>query len=544
MFEDNNTLKVPNQTKDVSAHTCSEPQSPELQSEVSFPAEVIPVIIHHSEMEQPTQQQIPPTSPKLGDEYRVVSLQDLRREKKLETERETLAQRAKELSTVSHELRAAVHGILGACELLNEHIKKLKESADKEALQQIHNIFSASSTQLTDVTNAYLSGQRMPKNFNIKIIMEETYTILLGMQQKSNPSIKVLLDIQSLENNEAHGDPLAIRQIILNLGGNAIKFTKEGEVRIGLGSERQDKQSIYYKLWIQDTGPGLQKEQIKEIWTPRSNVHSPNHTKIKGTGLGLSITQDIVTQLGGSIDTQSIIGKGTTFTISFSLPRAKLEENYTEHKKTNAVECLEQGSTALDTTMPSQSPLLPPNLSVLKRKILAVDDTYINLQILARHFRNHPNYTLITVNSGEEAIEYLKNNDCDTILLDQQMPGLSGVQTAITIREMGKNVPIIFTTGDTDPAWQKSLVEYQHMSVLPKPCSKKDIFDAIKQAISQSENAPEVNTTNKELRLLTAFDASKNLSAPLTESVQKDQSEPPNNEQQKGQIVKTLTKND
>jgi CheY-like chemotaxis protein len=346
----------------------------------------------------------------------------------------------------------------------------------------------------------------------VKEIVQETYQILLGMKKSSNPKIEVLLDIppNDSSNELMHGDALAIKQIILNLAGNAIKFTKEGKVTIGLTIEGHNLKNLLYKLWIEDTGPGLTTSQIEKMWKVKNALHSPNHTKIKCTGLGLSITQDLVREMDGTINTESTVGQGTKITIHFSLPKAIRVAEY--EKKT----ATETTSTELIHPESLQS---QPCLPTSKKALLAIEDNPINLQILTKFFKDNTEYSLTTVDNGVAGIKILEAQHFDAILLDQEMPnGLSGEETAkiiMALEDPKKNsTPIIFTSASVDTAWKKDFSENKRISFISKPYSRKDILSAIKKTIALSETHATPNPSSA----LPAFELSKQVDSPLAQA--------------------------
>ncbi len=420
----------------------------------------------------------------LGEGYIVITIHDLRVEKSLEQQRTRLYEEmSSALQKASHELRTAVHGIYGGNALLSDFLeanareeKKPLQTLDRQQrsdLLGIHEMLEQSASHLYNVSNAYLGGSKeklafelQTEPFSIAVILDQIYLILLGQQQQTNPHVSLKIDYTALKNPKAcvQGNVRALKQILLNLGGNALKFTKKGEVTIAITEEKpysKESDLIYYRLTVSDTGPGLTEEQKSRMWLPKSGLRTQNHTQIKSSGIGLFITKQLIEEkFQGKVSVDSVLGKGTDIHLSFSL----LKE-----------------SPKVETPFPVSLLLpSPERKKPQKIRVLAAEDVPINQKILQSYFKKKNSlYSLTLVQDGLEAVDALKKQDFDVILMDYQMPNLDGLEAAKQIRALPdldkRDIPIIFCSANE---FDFSCISGQ-VSIIHKPYNAKDIFEKI-----------------------------------------------------------------
>ena len=435
----------------------------------------------------------------LGEGYIVITIHDLRVEKSLEQERTRLYEEmSSALQKASHELRTAVHGIYGGNALLSDFLeanareeKKPLQTLDgqqRSDLVEIHQMLEQSASHLYSVSNAYLGGSKeklafemQTEPFSIAIILEQIYNMLLLQQKQTNPYVSLKIDATALKNPEAYvqGNVRALKQILLNLGGNALKFTENGEVTIAITEERPDSKEsdlIYYRLTVSDTGPGLTEEQKSRMWLPKSGLRSPNHTQIKSSGIGLFITKQLIEEkFQGKVSVDSVLGKGTDIHFSFSLL-----------KEPPKVE------TPSPVSLPVPLPLLSPERKKPQKiRVLAAEDVPINQKILQSYFKKKISlYSLTLVQDGLEAVDALKKQDFDVILMDYQMPNLDGLEAAKQIRALPdldkRDIPIIFCSANE---FDFSCISGQ-VSIIHKPYNAKDIFEKIHELYQEKACSP------------------------------------------------------
>jgi len=261
-------------------------------------------------------------------------------------------------------------------------------------------------------------------------------------------SIKISPDVPK----HLKGDPVRIRQVLFNLVGNAIKFTQEGSCKILV--DLFEKQTSYIRFSISDTGVGITNQTLNHIFESFSQAETSTTRKFGGTGLGLTICKRLVELMKGSIWVESELGVGSTF--YFTIP-------------------FEQGEKALKKKQEHYN-VLPINTSL---SILLAEDNLINQKVIIYYFKPR-NHRIVAVNNGREAVDKLRAEKLDVILMDIQMPEVDGVTATRLIRSDSSgsfdiDIPIIALTahalkGDKDKFLQAGMNEY-----LTKPVNFKKL---------------------------------------------------------------------
>ena len=283
------------------------------------------------------------------------------------------------------------------------------------------------------------------------------------------------------------GDPVRLRQVILNLTGNSIKFTGEGGVTIHVKPDPQnttgalqDKKGVHrIRIAIEDTGVGISKEAQKSLFNPFSQADSSVARKFGGTGLGLAISQKLIEAMGGHIEINSTEGHGSTFFFTLVMEQG-------------SAEAVEKAETAGST---SQAP-------VKVMKILIVEDNEIN-QKLMKELVDRMGHETGTAGSGEEALKILESRDFDMILMDIQLPGMTGMGTTKAIRAMGDRtkaaVPVIALTGNVRDEDVRQCYAANMNGHLAKPVDPKKLKDMIAKVIAGAlDNPVELPEEQKE----------------------------------------------
>ena len=324
------------------------------------------------------------------------------------------------LSNMSHEIRTPMNAILGGLQMVNTN------SIDANSKVMIKNAVSSSKSLLTIINDILdyskiesnkLSLEQEPFSMSdiIKSVTFEVDSIV------SNKGIQLVTNTDESFNDRWLGDIVRVKQVLLNLVSNAVKFTDKGSVNINLSEILyHEKQAI--SIEVTDTGIGMNEEARAGIFERFSQADNSTTRKFGGTGLGMSITLSLIRMMGGTIDLNSEIGRGTTITVILPLVR------------TNT-----RFSSGVQKTM------TPPLLR--GKKILIAEDNEIN-QIVVQSMLESTQAELTIVNNGKQAVEAAKKEDFDLILMDIQMPEMDGVEAMQNISSFRAHTPIVALTAN------------------------------------------------------------------------------------------------
>lgn len=315
------------------------------------------------------------------------------------------------LANLSHELRTPLSGIAGSAQLLAD------TGLDARQGEYIRMISYANST-LLDIVEDMLSFSRLEAGkFDLEptpIALREVIDDMLALQRVSVGAKNIVLirDIAADVPELVEGDRRKLNQILLNLIGNAIKFTDEGSVTLSVQRAAASEGSLRLRFLVSDTGIGIPPDQCEEVFKPFVQVEDTGHRRQQGTGLGLAICRRLVELMGGEIHMDSVLGQGTQ--VSFELP---LE---------------------VPDRLPGQATVDVSNVRMPKRplEVLVVEDDEINRTVCERYLESL-GHRPIVLGDGEAALELLhwRSEPLDAALLDISLPGMSGLEVAQQIRQ-------------------------------------------------------------------------------------------------------------
>jgi signal transduction histidine kinase/CheY-like chemotaxis protein/HPt (histidine-containing phosphotransfer) domain-containing protein len=378
------------------------------------------------------------------------------------------------LATMSHEIRTPLNAISGFTEQL--FFEKLPAKISDKV-----GIIQSSVKHLVQITNEILDLSKLEKN---EIQFEEipfnpTQEILVIKDQfqfllfERNNTLEINLD-KSMPN--ILGDPLRFRQVVINLVSNANKFTKAGKITVTLKQTKIKDQDTMI-LEIADQGIGIDQNQIDRIFEPFEQADETVSRKYGGTGLGLSITKRIIDAQKGSIHVESVVNKGTKFTIAW--PIVIVHDEITESR------------------IPAQT-----KFEFLAGKtILIADDEPFNRTLLKSLL--HPtDVTLLEAENGVKALELIHSHAIDLALLDVRMPEMNGHELVAEIQKTQHEFPIIGLTATLTPEKKEKMVQSGWTDVLTKPIQPEQLKQVIQQ-VMQENNAKHDEVNLEGLKLLT-----------------------------------------
>lgn len=362
------------------------------------------------------------------------------------------------VSTISHELRTPLYGVVGITNIILEEHKELASSPHLNSLK-----FSA--RYLLSLVNDLLQINKIEENkivlenmiFNIydeiKIIIESLEFIAV----KNNN--KLVLQIDSSIPEFIIGDKLRLSQIFMNLVSNALKFTKNGEVKIIADLDRVEGTKSFIKFQISDTGVGIAKVDQEKIFEKFVQIER-KEGDYQGTGLGLAIVQKLADLFGSSIELESEEGVGTTFTFTIGFESDESQRN----------EIINNIEVDLSST----------NFY----KILVVEDNKIN-QIVTKKILEGNNFKCQIIDDGYAAINLLESETFDVVLMDINMPIINGFETTKLIRKKGMTIPVIALTAfDKEEITEEALASGMN-DIIIKPFEPVKLFQIITNIINK-----------------------------------------------------------
>jgi len=433
-----------------------------------------------------------------GDSFAMAFVKDLREQKnmlaKLEavigSEQAANNAKSKLLSNVSHEINTPLNSIIGLAEIQlqsSEHPPEVEE-----AFSRIYN----ASVLLRSLTNDILNLSKMEAG-KMKI-MPGTYktasmimnTVQLNLIHIGGKNIAFNLHVDENMPARLIGDELRVKQIVSNLLSNAFKYTAEGTVDLSFGAERAaDPDSVTLVVHISDTGQGMTKEQIGNLFSEftRFNLEA-NHT-IEGNGLGMFIVHQLMCLMGGSITVDSEPGRGSSFVIC--LPQKK---NDAEVLGTETAACLQSlKDIQRHLKKPSKFEIEPMPYG----RVLVVDDVGANLYVAKRCMKPY-GLMVDTADSGELAVSKIKGGEIyDIIFMDNMMPGMDGIETTKIMRTMGYDRPIVALTADTMGDTKKMFISNGFSDFLAKPIDLGQLNECLIRFI-RDKNTLEVNKSGRQ----------------------------------------------
>ena len=373
------------------------------------------------------------------------------------------------LANMSHEIRTPINAVLG----MNEMI--LREATDKTILGYSANIKTAGANLLS-IVNDILDFSKieagkmelLPDNYEMSSLIIDLMN--MTRERALNKGLKYDLNISPDFPKTLFGDSIRIKQCILNLLTNAIKYTKEGTITFSIDFNKLSDNELLMKVHVIDTGCGIKSEDMQKLFAPFERIEEGKNRTIEGSGLGISIVRKLLHMMESTLEVQSSYGKGSDFYFQIKqkvidwTPAGDLNEAYKE-----SVE---------------QMARYKEKLHAPKAHLLFVDDTAMNLDVIKGLLKN-TGIQIDTALSGKEALEAVKKNTYDILFIDHRMPEMDGIETLHAMKEMSSNLsagkPCIALTANAISGVRKMYLNEGFDDYISKPVNPAKLEELIKQ---------------------------------------------------------------
>jgi signal transduction histidine kinase/response regulator RpfG family c-di-GMP phosphodiesterase len=406
------------------------------------------------------------------------------------------------LARMSHEIRTPMNAIIGMSELVE------REYGKPAGLEYILGIKQAGHNLLT-IINDILDFSRIeaenpqlnPAPYEMASLLHDVLTII--KVRLADKPIRLITDIDANLPAAIIGDEARVRQVLLNLLSNAVKYTQEGFIKFSARGENSGPDGVKLTFAVEDSGIGIKQEDISHLFGDFVRVNEKSNSGIEGTGLGLAITRRLCRAMGGDVSVSSAYGKGSLFTATLmqnsagDLPMGVRDILACENK------CLKAHSIRF--TAP-------------QAKILIVDDIATNLQVVSGLLSPYA-VEIHTCADGEKAVEMVKSNEYDLVLMDHMMPGMDGMEATAAIRALERSyvnkMPIIALTANAISGMREIFLQNGFNDYLSKPIEISELNEIMDRWIPrdkrQQASMEEKNTSQAAGLVIEGMDTQKGL---------------------------------
>jgi len=367
------------------------------------------------------------------------------------------------LANMSHELRTPLNGILGLSDVLLNETPNGPQKRKLSLIQDSGNTLLTLLNDILDISKIEADGIKLEQiEVDLQAMLQKSFAFWKPVADKS----LIKLSFQKQKGLPTHivADPTRMRQCINNLINNALKFTPQnGQVTVtATGQHVKDQYAL--AISIQDSGIGISRENLPNLFNQFQQANQETTRKFGGTGLGLVITRKLSRLMGGDVTVQSVLGKGSIFRLNIM---TKIADG-------NLIEPISSEAASLPTSR------------FMGLKCLVVEDNEINLEVLVLLLKPYQ-LDMVVAQNGHEAIDVLKSQHIDFVLMDMQMPIMGGLEATNKIRKSGKpyaDVPIIAMTANAMTGDKAKCLDAGMNAYVSKPLARSRLSEAILDAMN------------------------------------------------------------
>lgn len=415
-----------------------------------------------------------------GAEEKARESEELRKEKELAD----MANRAKSdfLANMSHEIRTPINAVMGMNEMI---IRECKEDTVKEYAYNIQNASKTLLTLINDILDLSKIEAGKMEIINERYFFSSLLNGVVNMIQlrATQKQLNFVVEVDETIPDELYGDEVRIRQVMVNLLNNAVKYTRTGTVWLRVKKQEVRENQLILKIDVQDTGIGIKEEDMGRLFHGFERLDQKENRNVEGTGLGLAITSKIVDLMAGELRVESVYKEGSTFTVI--LPQqivrpaeiGNFEEKY--HLYVQSLKSYKESFKAPEA------------------EVLVVDDNEMNLFV----FENLLKKTQVKITKctgGEGCLELVCRNKFDIIFLDHMMPGMDGIETLKQMKEMeyypSKNAPVIALTANAIVGVREMYISEGFDDYLSKPIAGDDLEEMLLRYLPKHKVSGELPT--------------------------------------------------
>lgn len=361
--------------------------------------------------------------------------------------------KARFLSNMSHELRTPLNGIIGITRIMQDEKMLPEQAGNFKTLQDLSEHTLQIINNILDLAKMEAGKASLVNNvFNLKNFLSKISSIFSGTARMKG----LIFDVETEGETDifVSGDEVRLSQVLINLIGNAFKFTKEGGVILKVISSCNDDQHYLLHIEVQDSGIGIRKENIHKIFESFNQADSKTTRMFGGTGLGLSIAENILNLMGSRITVDSKYGFGSIFAFDLKLSRA------------------------VQIPVKNLNSAVAGTHELTNLKVLLAEDNRVN-QIVAVRLLEKWKSNVTIANNGKEAVDFVQQNSYDVILMDLDMPVMDGYESTFVIRKNYPHIPVIALTAAAFDDMNNYLSTKGFNEVVQKPFTPDDLYTKI-----------------------------------------------------------------